>query len=86
MPPAKRRWGYYVLPVLHGDRFIARFDARREPGTGTLRVLALHAEPGVTPASAPVVSREVKSLGRWLGLRNVEYDRVPRGWRRELDR
>lgn len=86
VPPAKRRWGYYVLPVLHGDRFIARFDARRESDTGTLRVLALHAEPGATPASARIVAREVRALGRWLGLRNVEYDRVPRGWRRELGR
>ncbi len=86
VPPTKRRWGYYVLPVLHGDRFIARFDARREPDTGTLRVLALHAEPGSTIASAGIVAREVKALGRWLGLRNIEYDRVPRGWRRELDR
>jgi uncharacterized protein YcaQ len=85
VPSSKRRWGYYVLPVLHGDRFIARFDARRETETGTLRVLALYAEPGVTPSSARVVAREVKALGRWLGLRNIEYDKVPRGWRRELD-
>jgi uncharacterized protein YcaQ len=86
VPPAKRRWGYYVLPVLDGDHFVARFDARREPLTGTLRVLALHAETGVTAESARVVAREVKALGRWLGLRNIAYDRVPRGWRRELDR
>jgi uncharacterized protein YcaQ len=75
-----------VLPVLDKDRFVARFDARREPDTGTLRILALHAEKGVTTESARVVAREVKALGRWLGLRNIEYDRVPRGWRRELDR
>jgi hypothetical protein len=86
VPPAKRRWGYFVLPVLDGDRFVARFDARREPDTGTFRVLALHAEPGATPESAGVVGREVTRLARWLGLRNIEYDRVPRGWRRELDR
>ena len=86
VPPAKRRWGYYVLPVLDKDHFIGRFDARREPATGTLRILALHAEKGVTAGSARVVAREVKALGRWLGLRNIEYDRVPRGWRRELDR
>jgi len=86
VPPTKRRWGYYVLPVLQADRFIARFDAKREPDTGTLRVLALHAEKGVTAESARVVAREVKALGRWLGLPNIEYDRVPRGWRRELDR
>jgi uncharacterized protein YcaQ len=85
VPPAKRKWGYYVLPVLDGDRFVARFDARREPATSTFRVLALHAEPGATEASAPVVAREVKRLARWLGLRNIEYDRVPRGWKRGLE-
>ena len=85
VPPAKRKWGYYVLPVLDGDRFVARFDARREPATSTFRVLALHAEPGATEASAPVVAREVKRLARWLELRNIEYDRVPRGWKRGLE-
>jgi uncharacterized protein YcaQ len=85
VPPAKRKWGYYVLPVLDGDRFVARFDARREPVTGTFRILALHAEPGATAESAPVVAREVKRLARWLGLRNIEYDRVPRGWKRGLE-
>jgi uncharacterized protein YcaQ len=75
-----------VLPVLDGDRFVARFDARREPETSTLRVLALHAEPGATAKSARVVATEVKRLAKWLGLRNVEYERVPRGWRRELER
>ena len=85
VPPAKRRWGYYVLPVLDGDRFVARFDARREPQTGTFRVLALHAEPGARPDSARAVASEVKRLARWLKLRNIEYDRVPRGWRKELE-
>jgi uncharacterized protein YcaQ len=85
VPRTKRRWGYYVLPVLDRDRLIARFDARREPETGTLRVLALYAEPGVTPERAGVVAREVKAMARWLGLRNIEYDLVPRGWRRPLD-
>lgn len=86
VPPAKRRWGYYVLPVLDGDRFVARFDARREPDTSTFRVLALHAEPGASAKSARVVAAEVKRLAKWLGLRNVEYDRVPRGWRKEIER
>lgn len=86
VPPAERRWGYYVTPVLDGDRFIARFDARRDPENGRLRVLALHAEPGASSDAAAIVAREVKALARWLGLREVEYLRVPRGWRRELER
>ncbi len=85
VPPAQRRWGYYVLPVLRGERMVARFDARRDEANGRLRVLSLHAEPGATPDDARAVSREVRSLSRWLGLRNVDYDRVPRGWRKELE-
>ncbi|HET7699825.1 MAG TPA: crosslink repair DNA glycosylase YcaQ family protein [Candidatus Limnocylindria bacterium] len=85
VPPAQRRWGYYVLPVLRGDRVIARFDARRDEEARTLRVLAMYAEPGATAADARAVAREVRTMSRWLGLREVSYERVPRGWRRELE-
>jgi len=84
VPPAKRRWGYYVLPVLKGDRFIARFDARADREAGVLRVLALHAEPGSTTEDARVVRREIRALARWLKLRDVAYERVPRAWRAGL--
>jgi uncharacterized protein YcaQ len=80
VPQGKRRWGYYVLPVLRADRMVARFDARAERDAGTLRVLALYAEPGATPDDARAVHREILALRRWLGLRTVEYERVPRGW------
>ncbi len=85
VPPAQRRWGYYVLPVLRGDRIVARFDAKRDKDAGALRVLALHAERGATPEDARAVAREVRAMSRWLGLRTVEYGRVPRGWRKELE-
>jgi len=48
VPPAKRRWGYYVLPVLVGERFVARADAAIDRDTGVLRVKTLHREPGVS--------------------------------------
>ena len=38
-----------------------------------------------TAERAGVVAREVRSLARWLGLRNIAYDQVPRGWRKALD-
>lgn len=85
VPPTQRRWGYYVLPVLRGDRIVARFDARRDEQARTLRVLAMYAEPGATGADARAVAREVRTMSRWLGLREVSYERVPRGWRRELE-
>jgi uncharacterized protein YcaQ len=67
VPPAKRRWGYYVLPILHGERLIARADLKLERNgvTPILRLLALHLEPG---RSAPrAVSGALESLARWRG-------------------
>jgi uncharacterized protein YcaQ len=64
-PPAKRRWGYYVLPILHGERFVARADLKLEKGAGVLEVLALHPEPG---RRAPGAVREaLERLAAWRG-------------------
>ena len=39
VPAAKRRWGYYVLPILYGDRFVGRIEPRIDRKTDTLRIL-----------------------------------------------
>jgi len=49
VPAAKRRWGYYVLPVLFGDRLIGRIEPRIERKTGTLRIAGLWWEDGFDP-------------------------------------
>jgi uncharacterized protein YcaQ len=61
VPPEKRIWGYYVLPILHGDRFIARADLKLEDGR--LRVLSLHEESGRRAPAA--VKRALEQLARW---------------------
>ncbi len=48
-PAAQRRWGYFCLPILHGDRLVGRFDPKLERANGTLRLVALYLEPGVKP-------------------------------------
>ena len=45
-PAPQRRYGYYVLPVLHGDRFVARLDPRLDREAGELTILSWHWEPG----------------------------------------
>lgn len=67
VPAGKRRWGYYVLPILHRERIVARADLRldRDGGTVLLRVLALHREPGRRADGA--VRRALESLARWRG-------------------
>jgi uncharacterized protein YcaQ len=52
VPAAKRRWGYYVLPLLYGDRFVGRIEPRIDRKTGTLRILGLWWEDGFEPLSA----------------------------------
>jgi uncharacterized protein YcaQ len=47
-----RVWGYYCLPVLAGERLVARVDLKARPSAGTLEVLAAHLEEGVPPAAA----------------------------------
>ncbi len=51
VPAAKRRWGYYVLPLLYGDRFVGRIEPRIDRKTGTLRILGLWWEDGFDPLS-----------------------------------
>ena len=48
-PAAKRKYGYYVLPVLCGDRFVGRIEPKADRKTKTLAVHHLWLEPGVRP-------------------------------------
>ena len=50
VPAPKRRWGYYVLPILYGDRLVGRIEPRIERRAGTLRIAGLWWEPGFDPA------------------------------------
>ena len=52
VPENKRRWGYYVLPLLFRDRFVGRIEPRIERSTGTVRILGLWWEDGFRPRSA----------------------------------
>ncbi len=53
VPAAKRRWGYYVLPLLYGDRFVGRIEPRIDRRDGAVRVLRLWWEDGFDPVVEP---------------------------------
>ncbi|MFC4616404.1 DNA glycosylase AlkZ-like family protein [Cellulomonas algicola] len=67
-PAAARRWGYYALPVLHGDRLVGKVDATADHAAGVLQVHAVHEDGPWRPAVRADVADELEDLARWLGL------------------
>ncbi len=67
-PKDKRRWGYFALPVLHGDRLVGKLDATADRKTGTLVVNAIHEDVRFTKAMKAAVHAEIDDLATWLGL------------------
>ncbi|GAA2584997.1 crosslink repair DNA glycosylase YcaQ family protein [Dactylosporangium fulvum] len=67
-PAAKRRWGYWALPILHGDRLVGKLDATADRKAGVLRVDAIHQDVPFTKAMTAAVQHEIKDLASWLRL------------------
>ena len=85
VPKEKREYGYFVLPILHGDRLIGRIDPFYDHKAGVLRVHAVYAEPDAPGEAGPAVGAAIGDLAGWLGARNVTFGRVPARWKRSLD-
>ncbi|HEY7583544.1 MAG TPA: crosslink repair DNA glycosylase YcaQ family protein [Acidimicrobiia bacterium] len=67
-PAAKRRWGFFALPILHHDRLIGKLDATADRKTGTFRVNAIHQDVPFTKSMSKAVNTEIEALAAWLGL------------------
>lgn len=70
-PAAARRWGYYALPVLVGDRLVGKVDAATDRKAGVLRVHAVHRDDDWPRATAAAVDAEIDALAEWLDLERV---------------
>jgi uncharacterized protein YcaQ len=81
VPKDKRRYGYYVLPILHGDRLIGRIDPSFDRKAAVLRVNAVYAEPSAPADAWPAVHSAIDDLAAWLGADRVTLPRLPRPWR-----
>jgi uncharacterized protein YcaQ len=67
-PVAKRRWGYFALPILYGDRLVGKLDAAADRNAGVLRVDAIHQDVPFDRAMTVEVDAEIKDLAHWLEL------------------
>ena len=88
VPQPRRRHGYYVLPILFGDRFVGRIEPRYERATRTLRVLGIWFEDGFRPMEephfVPALTDAVRAYRSFVGAGKITWPRTRMG--RELAR
>jgi uncharacterized protein len=83
VPAARRRWGYYVLPILFGDRLVGRIEPRLERRADTLKVVGLWWEDGFDPLAedgfVAAFAAALEAHRAFAGLRRIELPRTARG-------
>ena len=67
-PAAKRRWGYWALPILYGDRLVGKLDATPSATRACCASTRCTRTRPFTQTMRDAVDREIKELARWLGL------------------
>lgn len=82
-PAAKRRYGYYALPILFGDRLVGRIEPRREKANPDLQILGIWFEPGFRPMEepqfVPALATAVDAYQRFVGGDRVTWPRTKPG-------
>ncbi len=75
VPKNKRKWGYYVYPILEADRFVGRIEVKADRAQDVLNVLNVWAErPAVwTPKRQEKLTAEIRRLARFTGVKNTVW-------------
>jgi uncharacterized protein YcaQ len=83
VPEPKRRWGYYVLPMLFGDRFVGRIEPRLDRKSKTLAILGIWFEPDFSPMEeprfVPALRDAVEAYRCFVGATKVTWPRTRPG-------
>jgi len=89
VPAHKRRWGYYVLPILYGDDLVARLDPKLDRTTMTLEIKGFwHEEdaPVKDPEFAEALARGLIRFARFLDAKKIRTESIrPAGLRKQVE-
>ncbi len=86
-PQAKRKWGYYVLPILHGTQIIGRLDPKVNRATQTLHIVSLTLEAGVEASEVtPLIAGRLREYAAFLGATRFDFGTVEPGLRSRLEK
>lgn len=89
-PAQKRRWGYYVLPILYGDNLVARLDPKLDRKTMTLELLGFWHEddsPVRDAEFADALARGLARFANFLGARKITTNTIhPTGLRKHVEK
>jgi len=77
-PASKRKFGYFCLPIMYGDSFVARADCKAHRSSGMLEVISLHVEEsiGVDQFPVDVLARELKKFAGFNGCKSVKIGKT----------
>ena len=87
VPKAKRRYGYYVIPILHGDQIIGRIDPKMDRKKKRLVINEIYAEPSapMTVETSWTIAGSLEELASFLGAKEIVLaKKPPYGWRSGL--
>jgi uncharacterized protein YcaQ len=87
VPKNQRKYGYYVLPILHGDRLIGRIDPIMDRKNGVFNINHVYAETDapMDAETARAIASSVENLAQFLGAKTIAYsENVPTGWKSAL--
>jgi uncharacterized protein YcaQ len=76
-PEAKRRYGYFVLPILHRGKMVGRLDAKAHRATGVFEIKAMFLEPDVSPEPTLInaLAEAISRTARWHGTPKLRWGR-----------
>ena len=85
VPKDTREFGYFAMPILHGDRLIGRIDPTFDRAAASSTSAPSTPSPEPPVSAGPAVARTIGELASWLGAKDVAYGRaLPSAWRRAL--